>query len=76
MRSYKPNKNVRFFKSNTKYSDINWNDFNTVVDAFYDRIYNWYIEPVKELNKLSEHFAFPIMTTILAQGDNRHFEPI
>jgi len=63
MRSYKPNKNIRFFKASTKYSEINWNDFNTVIDAFYDRIYNWYIEPVKELEKLSGHYAFPLMTS-------------
>jgi hypothetical protein len=58
---YKPEKSVRFFNATTKYDQIDWSKLDSIVDAFSQRIHDWYIEPAKALESASGHHAFAIM---------------
>ena len=60
---YSPVQNARAFRRMTRYDQVNWNNFNEVVDAFHARIDDWYILPTKELinHKDGGHYAFAIM---------------
>jgi hypothetical protein len=60
---YLPVQNARAFRRMTRYDQVNWNNFNEVVDAFHARIDDWYLLPTKELinHKDGGHYAFAIM---------------
>lgn len=60
---YKPEQSARAFRRMTRYDQINWNDFTSVIDAFHGRIDDWYILPTKELlnHKDGGHYAFAVM---------------
>jgi hypothetical protein len=50
----------RFFSKTVLYSQIDWSNLDQVVDAFRQRIHDWYLDPAKELAK-NIHFAFSVM---------------
>lgn len=56
---YRPTQDQRMFSFHQKYSDINWNDFHMVADAFREKLEYWYILPGMEL-KENQHFGFAI----------------
>lgn len=50
----------RYFSKEVRYSQIDWANFDQIVDAFSQRILDWYVEPATELAK-NGHFAFSVM---------------
>lgn len=56
---YHPVQAKRLFDFATKYEDIDWNDFRTVVDAFRRQLEYWYVLPGLELKK-EGHFSFAV----------------
>ena len=56
---YHPVQANRFFAFDTKYKDVDWNDFRAVVDAFRRQIEYWYVLPGLELKK-EGHFGFAV----------------
>jgi hypothetical protein len=50
----------RYFSAQVKYSDIDWLILDEILDAYRERIKNWYLDPAKELAK-NPHFAFSVM---------------
>lgn len=50
----------RHFSKEIKYSQITWSKLDQVVDAFRQRIADWYLDPANELAK-NGHFAFSVM---------------
>lgn len=60
---YEPVRENRLFAVGLKYSDVNWNIFAEVVDAFEKRIDEWYLEPVRLLrSQPGQHGAFAGMS--------------
>ena len=57
---YTAKKDRRWFKPGVLYSHIDWSQLNSVVDAFAERLEEWYIKPAEAL-KISGHFAFGAM---------------
>ncbi len=72
---YIPVKENRLFTHDTTYDCINWNDFDTVVDAFDARINEWYLRPIETLLKASVHFGFPVvgLTCLLVDTLSQYF---
>lgn len=58
---YEPVQANRYFTKTQKYSDVDWSDFDAVVDAFQQRINNWYIDAATALADATGHHAFSIM---------------
>ena len=56
---YHPVQENRFFAADIKYNDVDWNDFQAVVQAFQQQIEYWYVLPGLELKK-GDHFGFAI----------------
>lgn len=50
----------RFFSKEVLYSQIDRSDLGQIVDAYRQRIHDWYLNPAKELAK-NVHFAFSVM---------------
>lgn len=50
----------RYFSRSVKYSQIDWSNLDRVVDAFGQRIHDWYLDPAREL-ATNIHFAFSVM---------------
>lgn len=50
----------RYFSSAVRYSQIDWSDLDQIIDAFRQRIHDWYLDPATELAK-NIHFAFSVM---------------
>ena len=50
----------RCFNKNQLYSEIDWTNFDDVVNAFGRRIRGWYLEPAEVL-ETNGHFAFSVM---------------
>jgi len=50
----------RYFSKTVLYSQIDWSNLDQVVDAFRQRIHDWYLDPARELAK-NGHFAFSVM---------------
>lgn len=50
----------RYFAKDTLYSSVDWTQLDQVVDAFRQRIKDWYLDPANELAK-NGHFAFSVM---------------
>jgi hypothetical protein len=71
---YKPVKKSRYFNKDKRYSEIDWNDFNVVVQEFRERINVWYIEPIKALQKCGDH-SFPVagLTCLLIDALSQYF---
>jgi hypothetical protein len=60
---YAPVQTERYFEKAQKYSEINWDNFAEVVDAFELRIKGWYIDPAEHLLQHSGHYSFTVMAT-------------
>lgn len=58
---YKPETSARFINAQTKYDAVDWAKLDSVIDAFSQRIYDWYITPATALKNASGHYAFSIM---------------
>jgi hypothetical protein len=58
---YKPVKATRLFSPSTLYSELNWNDFPTVVQKFKEQLLVWYLAPAEELLKTAD-YAFAAMS--------------
>jgi hypothetical protein len=58
---YQPVKDQRFFKPDTKYDEINWNDESTVIQQFKEQLEGWYIEPIECLINASPHYGFTVI---------------
>lgn len=73
---YKPVKKNRLFSRATHYSEINWNDFDTVIQQFRKRIETWYIEPIRQLQACGD-FSFPVagLTCLLIDMLSQYFCP-
>jgi hypothetical protein len=65
---YHPIEHERYFAVGTLYSDIEWDDFRKVVDAFRRQLEYWYILPTLELKK-DGHFGFAIAASACLLGD-------
>ena len=50
----------RYFSKEVRYSQVDWSSLDQIVDAFRQRILDWYAEPAAELPK-NGHFAFAVM---------------
>ena len=50
----------RYFSKEVRYSQIDWSNLDQIVDAYRQRIQDWYLGPAKELAK-NGHFAFSVM---------------
>jgi hypothetical protein len=50
----------RYFSSKVRYSEIDWSNLDQIVDAYRQRIEDWYFDPARELAK-NIHFAFSVM---------------
>ena len=50
----------RYFSKEVRYSQIDWSRLDQIIDAFRQRILDWYAEPAAELAK-NGHFAFAVM---------------
>lgn len=50
----------RYFSREVRYSQIDWSNLDQIVDAYRQRIQDWYLDPAKELAK-NVHFAFSVM---------------
>lgn len=50
----------RAFSKTALYSQIDWTNLDQIVDAYRERIQDWYLDPAKELAK-NVHFAFAVM---------------
>lgn len=57
---YTVTKSSRWLKPKTLYSEIDWGSLDAVVDAFAERLDEWYIKPAEAL-RMSGHFAFAAM---------------
>jgi hypothetical protein len=57
---YQPVRTERYFHSCARYSEIDWQDFRAVVEAFRLMIREWYLAPADELRKTWDH-AFSLM---------------
>ena len=58
----------RYFSKEVRYSQIDWSSLDGIVDAFKQRILDWYSEPAAELAK-NGHFAFAVMALNCLQID-------
>ncbi len=72
---YRPVKKNRFFARHTRYSEIDWNNSNTVIKEFRKRIRVWYIKPVKKLQQTSGDYSFPVagLTCLLIDMLSQYF---
>ena len=50
----------RYFSKEVRYSQIDWSRLDSIVQAYRQRIYDWYLDPARELAK-NIHFAFSVM---------------
>jgi hypothetical protein len=50
----------RYFSKMVRYSQIDWSNLDQIVDAYGQRIKDWYLDPAKEL-ATNVHFAFSVM---------------
>jgi len=50
----------RYFSKYLRYSDIDWTNLDQIVDAYRQRIQDWYLDPARELAKIWD-FAFSVM---------------
>jgi hypothetical protein len=58
---YKPNlESGRVFNKDKKYSDIDWSNWQVVVDEFETRLKAWYLQPTEYLRD-KEHIGFPLI---------------
>ncbi len=48
---YHPVQENRFFAVDIKYEEVDWNDFQAVIQAFQQQIEYWYVLPGLELKK-------------------------
>lgn len=60
MMFYTVTKNSRWFKPGVLYSDVDWSSLPAIVDAFAERLEDWYVKPAEAL-RASGHFAFAAM---------------
>jgi hypothetical protein len=51
----------RAFSKGILYKDVDWSDLDQIVDAYQQRIEEWYLAPAREMAKSSWHFAFSVM---------------
>ena len=51
----------RLFNRSALYGEIDWNNLPVVIDAWEERMREWYIEPALQLEKASSHFGFAVM---------------
>jgi hypothetical protein len=50
----------RYFSKEVRYSQIDWSSLQSIIRAYRQRIYDWYLDPARELAK-NVHFAFSVM---------------
>lgn len=50
----------RYFSKEVRYSQIDWSSLQSIILAYRQRIYDWYLDPARELAK-NVHFAFSVM---------------
>ena len=57
---------ILYFSPNYKYSELNWDDKEKMIEAFRDRVKGFYIQPAEQLNKDKKGFATGVLciTTI------------
>ena len=54
-------KDSRWFKPQVLYDQVDWTSLDAIVDAFADRVSEWYLKPGEALRVASGHFAFGAM---------------
>ncbi len=57
---------ILYFSPKYKFSDLNWDDKEILIDAFKDRVEGFYLEPAEQLNGDKKGFAIGVLcvTTI------------
>jgi hypothetical protein len=65
----------RFFSRAVHYSGVDWSSLPNVVDAYRQRIDDWYLSPAKQLSA-NIHFAFAVMALdcLLIDTFSQYFE--
>src|SRR5260370_2588013 len=58
---FRPVKAKRLFTATIRYEHVDWNDWNSVIDAFREQMEGWYLGPARDLRK-NGHFAFAVMS--------------
>ena len=48
--------NELYFAKNLKFSELDWNDKNALIDAFKKRVETFYLEPAEKLNEIEDAF--------------------
>ena len=71
---YQPVRNQRFFHSRQLYSEIDWQDFRAVVDAFRKKLHEWYLAPAEMLRPNWDHaFALMAMNCLLIDALSQYY---
>lgn len=58
---FKPVKTKRLFLEDKLYSEIDWNDWDAVINAFRDQMEGWYLKPARTLRS-NGHFSFALVS--------------
>lgn len=54
--------NCVYFSPNYKFTDLEWSDENNLVEAFKDRVENYYLQPARQLNDAGHAFASGVIS--------------
>jgi len=73
---YEPVRTDRYFTRTKLYSDVDWTKLDSVVDAFAERIGDWYLDPIRYLHKRRRTHLPPMVRRLLQRmgwQDPGHF---
>ena len=65
-----PKSNIfsKYYNKDIEFKDVNWSDWNIVVDGFKSRIIGWYFEPLSVFPSTG-HEAYPVLCAMCALID-------
>ena len=58
----------KYYNKNMEFKDVDWSDWNMVVDGFKSRIVGWYFEPLA-IFPTTGHEAYPVLCAMCALVD-------
>ena len=58
----------KYYNKDTSFKDVNWSDWDSVVDGFQSRFINWYFEPLDQF-PTTGHEAYPVLCAMCALVD-------
>jgi|YelNatPaOPRAMG01_1025707.scaffolds.fasta_scaffold13857_1 hypothetical protein len=55
---------ILYFSTKYKFTELEWDDKDNLLEAFQDRVRGFYIEPIEELNKKCKAFAAGVLCVV------------